>query len=850
MSAGVGPAELVDAMFGDDRWVEALRNATAAPPGGEIAGYRIARVIQRGPQGTVYEGVEPSTGRRVAIKRMTIVDADAESVARFERETVALARLEHPSIVRLLAAPSGDGSRVIVTEWVDGLPFDEWADTLWASESPVVAARAVASCVRGVAEAMAAAHAAGVMHRDLKPSNVVVTADGIPKVLDFGLAKSLDASATVARTIGYAGTPAWSAPEQVADHSGHLDARTDVHALGLLLYRGLCGRTAFDGSQPIAILFEAIRRSVPTSPRRVRGAVPRELSMVAMHAIEKDPARRYQSSDAMALDLGRFLDGDAVTAHPPSAAYHARKFLRRHLPASLTVAATLVAIGAGVTIAITARRDAADQRRRADEQQAFIGQLVAEQAEAQAVGRAGLPGDVIRRALIGLGARDLRPDEEFGLRVRYGDMLSQLGEDDDAAAEYRRALALMQEDAPAAVRAVVHRALSEACARGDDPVAAREAAEAWIAACEAGSLPPQSMAEALTALGSALARTGEFDRAIGVLDRASGLATRDGDQAVGAWVAAVRAGVLQRLGRDVEAVADAEAAVAALDGAAVAPGRESRILRTASLALRRSRAPDAWQRSVDWLGRALEAQIREVGPRHPALLPTFLLLAESQDRSGRRDLGLQTLHEAEQRVVRGLPWPDARRADLQRWIAQALFMNPDGESIIEAERRLRESIEELAALGAPPARTSIALSLVLRCLADQGGPPAAIGYATGLPVAAALPGVNVDGIDHLRAMAMDVLLRSEPPMLAPGPDVEAMLREDLERSVLRHGDGSDPALVCESALARCLAAMGGDRLSEARRLARHAADGLVARHGERRSWTLPAEALADRLATE
>lgn len=842
-------ADAVDALFADDRWVDALRSATIPPPGGEIAGYRVVRVIQRGPQGTVYEGVEPATGRRVAVKRMPAPDADADSVARFERETRALARLEHPSIVRLLAAPAEAGSRIIVTEWIDGLPFDEWADGRWERESPSAAVRSIAGCARAVAAAIAAAHAAGVMHRDIKPSNVIVTADGTPKVLDFGLSKSLDANATHARTVGYAGTPAWSAPEQVAEHSGRVDARTDVHALGLLLYRGLCGRTAFDGTQPIARLFEDIRHAVPVEPRRIRGAIPREPSLVAMHAIEKEPARRYLSADAMALDLGRFLAGEAVAVHPPSAAYHARKFVRRHWATVLVASVTLVAVGAGISTAITARREARAERRRADERQAFIGQLVSEQAESQAAGRAGLPGDVVRRALAGLGERDLGPGEERSLRTQYAELLARLGADAEAVAEYRRVLSLLPHDAPASERAQLHRALAESCARGEDAVAAREAAEAWVDSCLHASVSPSVRAEALIALASAIARGNDLEGAMGALDRAGPFAAGSDDPSVIAWLTAVRAGVLERMGRDDEAVAAAESAVASLRGVGTAPGREARILRAASLALRRSRAPDAWARSAEWLRRAFEAQVREVGPRHPALLPSYLLLAESLDRSGRREEALETLREGEQRVVRGLPWPDARRADMQRWIAQVLLTTDDDESVMEAERRLGEAVEELVALGAAPERTALPLSLLLRCLVDHRGPVAAAEYASGLPGSAVIPGTDPVGTRHLRAMALDVLMRTDPPALAPDPRTESMLREDLADSRRMHGERSDEELVCESALARCLAAMGRDRRDEARALAVRAADGLRARHGMRRTWTRPAEALAESLGT-
>lgn len=847
MSGDRDATSVVDGLFGGEGWVDALRSATAPPPGGEIAGYRIVRVIQRGAQGTVYEGLEPVTGRRVAVKRMPLAHVDADSVARFDREARALARLEHPSVVRLLAAPIDDGARIIVTEWVDGLPFDEWADACWGRSEAAEAVRSVARCAGLAADAIAAAHAAGVMHRDLKPSNVLVTADGQPKVLDFGLAKALDASGTVTRTQGFAGTPAWSAPEQVADHAARVDARTDVHALGLLLYRGLTGRPAFDGSLPIALLFEDIRRTVPREPCRVRDAVTRELSLVVMRALEKDPARRYLSADAMALDLGRFLRGDAVSVHPPSLAYHARKFVRRHWAMALVAAVALVAVGAGVATAVIARRDADAERRRSEERQAFVAQLVSEQAEAQAAGRAGLPGDIVRRALAGLGGRALGPDDERSLRVQYAEMLARLGADAEAAEQYRMAMQLLPADAPDVTRAAMQRSLAEASAEAGEPAAARADAEAWVALGERGGLPAAERAEALILLASVCARADDIECAERAIDRAGTLVAASGDSAVAAWHASVRAGVLRRSGRDAESIASAEAAVSALHGISAAPAREARILRTAALALRRSGSADAWPRSAELLRRSLEAQVRDVGPRHPALLPAYMLLAEALDRCGRRDEALEALHEGEHRVVRGLPWPDVRRAELQRWTSQLLLANADGDSTREAERRLREALEELVALAASPERAATTIALAMRCIADHLGTQAAAEFALGLPGSAGASDGTAAGRGYLRAMAIDVLLRAAPPLLPTDSRIEASLRDALEEARVTHGPDSDQALVCESSLARCLALMGAGRMPEARELAEHAAVVLRARHGERRGWIRPAESLADRL---
>jgi len=850
VNAGHGASGSVDRLFEDGDWLGALRTATTPGAGGEIAGYCIVRAVQRGVQGTVYEAVEPATGRRVAVKRIPLAHVDAQSVARFERETRALAALEHAAIVRLLAAPAEADARVIVTEWIDGLPFDQWADRCWQHGPPADAVRSIARCAAAAAEAVAAAHAAGVMHRDLKPSNVLVTADGMPKVLDFGLAKALDAGTTVTRTEGFVGTPSWCAPEQVAERGGRSDARTDVHALGLLLYRALAGRTAFDGSLPIALLFEQVRAHVPPSPARVRDGVPADLSLVAMHAIEKEPGRRYMSSDALAQDIARFLDGEPVAAHPPSVAYRARKFLGRHWAVTGTVAVSLLAVGAALATAVSGAREAAAERRSAEERQAFISRLVAEQAEAQAAGRSGLPGDVVRNAVRGLGEQGLDRRQESALRAQFAGLLVRLGEGTQAATEYRQALELLPDDASASERAELQGRLVEALALSDDAEAESVAAEEWAATCEDLALPDARRAESWAAVAEAGAKLGRLEDADVAARRAVALAEASGDAGALAWCEAVHGRVLSRMRRKDEALAAAERSLAALEGASIAPLREARVLMTAALPLRQSPASDAWARSAVLYRRAIEARGRELGPRHPALLPAYMLLAEALDRGGRPDEALAAAREAEQRIARGLAWPDARRADAERWMSQLLVARADEQSIQEAEQRTRDAVAELVALDAGPDRLSGALGLLVGIVVERSGGAAATSMAMSMP-GSIVDAAAADGDrSHLRAIAVDALLRSSPRPLEPDAAVEAALRSDLVAVRAARGAEDDRTLACESALARCLSSLGRDRLPEARELARHAAEGLRRRHGDRRTWIRPTEELARSLAAE
>jgi serine/threonine-protein kinase len=199
-------------------------------------------------------------------------------------------------------------------EWIDGVPLDRWADDTWSRLGARDATTAIVVCLEKVVSAVASAHARGIMHRDLKPSNVLILPTGEPKVLDFGLAKALTGATEVTRANGFAGTPAWAAPEQVTGDPRDIDARTDVHGLGLLLYRALAGRTAFDGTLPILPLFEAIKTATPAPPSRERKSVARELDCITLRALEKEPARRYQSAESLTRDLERVVHRAQIRA--------------------------------------------------------------------------------------------------------------------------------------------------------------------------------------------------------------------------------------------------------------------------------------------------------------------------------------------------------------------------------------------------------------------------------------------------------------------------------------------------------------------------------------------------------
>lgn len=433
---------------------------SAVPPAlGSLAGYELVRLVARGAQGTVYEAREPRTGRRVAIKQIRTDHDDPRELAQLQRETSALAGFAHPNIVTLLSAPSGDGARSLVLEWVDGKSFDAWADDQWRRLASVDAARAVVRAVESIALGIAAAHARGVAHRDLKPSNVLVTPEGVPKILDFGIALELGAT-RAGRTSTFAGTPAWAAPEQVAGPISAIDGRVDVHALGLLLAAALSGVAPFDHSLPLEKLFRAIAHEPVVAPSRLRRGVPRELDLIVAKATEKDPAARYQTASALADDLGHFLRGEPISAHPPDLGYALRKFVRRHpVATTATIGALLALVGTSVIAlraAVTERqaRDAAmasaaaadAERERVERMNDFFRALLSEVREREGAAGPASAREFLQLASDRLSAENLSAPSRVALHATLLDAYSALGEYRDAIREADAALALTAPD--------------------------------------------------------------------------------------------------------------------------------------------------------------------------------------------------------------------------------------------------------------------------------------------------------------------------------------------------------------------------------------------------------------------
>lgn len=321
-----------------------------------IGGIRVVRELGRGGFGAVFLAEEARPRRLVALKVMRPLFTPAEA-RRFEFEAESLARLDHPCIARVHSCGFADelgGSPFIVMEYVEGLRLDEHL----AGRRPALPERL--GLLIEICGAVSHAHQRGVLHRDLAPKNILVDGAGRPRILDFGLACGLEADARSLTAEGaVVGTLRYMSPEQLSGDVGAVDTRSDVYSLGVITFEALCGRHPYLADDAASV-GESIRR-LATAPaprpssldRSMRG----DLEAVVEAAIERDPARRYQSAAALADDLARVLECRPVQARPAGILRRAALFAARNRPlVAAAAAAAVVCIAAGVSLLIAQQR--------------------------------------------------------------------------------------------------------------------------------------------------------------------------------------------------------------------------------------------------------------------------------------------------------------------------------------------------------------------------------------------------------------------------------------------------------------------------------------------------------------
>lgn len=437
--------------------------AEGAPAGPQRTGkYTIVGVLGEGGMGVVYLAEQDRPRRKVALKVIRPGLLTPRMLRRFEHESQILGRLQHPGIAQIHEAGMADhGSGpqpYFAMEHVEGLPLAEYA------KAKALPTRARLGLFIKVCEAVHHAHQKGVVHRDLKPGNILVTADGQPKVLDFGVARAVDSdvqSATMQTDMGQlVGTLPYMSPEQVAGDVTELDTRSDVYTLGVILYELLSGKLphAVSGKTiPEAVRIIGLEEPVPLSVANstLRG----DLQTIVAKALEKDKLRRYQSASELAADVIRYLRDEPISARPPSSWYLFRKFAARNRALVGGVAAAFVLLALGVVGTTWQAVEATRGRKQADVQKGvamaaegrareesdtskeindfLISMLNAVNPE-EAQGHEPTVREIVDKAAAGIGDRFKdRPRVEMAVRETIGHTYSGLSRFADSQAQYK-----------------------------------------------------------------------------------------------------------------------------------------------------------------------------------------------------------------------------------------------------------------------------------------------------------------------------------------------------------------------------------------------------------------------------
>lgn len=474
------------------------RGPSAVPaekPGDRIGLYDLVEQIGEGGCGVVYLARQEQPVKRTVALKIIKLGMDTKSViARFDAERQALAMMDHPNIARVLDAGATDTGRpYFVMELVRGVKITECCDQNRLST------RERLKLFIQVCQAIQHAHQKGIIHRDIKPSNILVTMqDGVPvpKVIDFGIAKATHGRLTdqtyFTALEHFIGTPAYMSPEQAGAGSLDIDTRSDIYSLGVLLYELLTGRTPFDARAMLHAGLDEVRRTVrETEPDRpstrlstldgdALAAVARQrktdgpqlihlvrgdLDWIVMKALDKDRARRYETANGLALDIGRHLDNEPVAARAPSTLYRFQKFARRHRLAFASAVVIGLALAAGVAISFWSYVKEYEARLEADRErlQAEANEKKAQTEAAKSRAVAHFLEDMLNgvepsvamgsdttllKKILDNTARKIGPDlagqpeVEAELRYTLGEVYWEIGDLEDAEFMHRRALEL------------------------------------------------------------------------------------------------------------------------------------------------------------------------------------------------------------------------------------------------------------------------------------------------------------------------------------------------------------------------------------------------------------------------
>jgi WD40 repeat protein/tRNA A-37 threonylcarbamoyl transferase component Bud32 len=356
-SGAVDPLATRDAPSATARITNGPRLPAGSPRWPDVPGYEIVAELGQGGMGIVYKARQNNLGRLVALKMIRSGPlAGSVELARFRAEVEAVAHLQHPNIVQVYEVGEYEGRPYFAMEFVNG---QDLHDVLDAKPQPP---RQAAAFVETLARTMHVVHQHGIVHRDLKPANILLAFsrepegsaggalaagsllnEALPKITDFGLAKRLDSVDGPTLTGNIVGTPSYMSPEQAAGKSKRIGPPTDVYALGVILYEMLIGNPPFNAESAWDTIV-MVTSADPVPPRRLQPKVPVDLETICLKCLDKDPAKRYSSADALAEDLRRFLAGEPILARPIGVWGRTVKWARRRPALAALVAVSITAL--------------------------------------------------------------------------------------------------------------------------------------------------------------------------------------------------------------------------------------------------------------------------------------------------------------------------------------------------------------------------------------------------------------------------------------------------------------------------------------------------------------------------
>ena len=423
----------------------------------KIGHYRLVRVLGEGGMGTVFEAEQEQPRRRVALKVIRASWAHAQLLERFERESHALGLLHHSGIAQIYEAGSAETGAGLqpffAMELIHGQPLTEYART------HKLGIRQRLALVIQVCEAVQHAHQRGIIHRDLKPGNILVDQMGQAKILDFGLARltNSDAEATRQTDVGQIlGTLAYMSPEQILADPTVLDTRSDVYAVGVMLYELLAEKLPYTISRQVHEAMRSIQESDPAPLSSMNRLYRGDIETIVGKALEKEKDRRYASAADLAADIRRYLEDQPITARPASTAYQLRKFAKRHKALVTGIAAVFVVLVTGV-VASSWEAVRARKAERKAQQESEIAQAVNDflrrdlLAQASAYNQSKPDPDLKVRTAVDLAAQNIsgkfdhQPEVEAAIRGTIGTTYMGLGLYSQSREQLERALELNQK---------------------------------------------------------------------------------------------------------------------------------------------------------------------------------------------------------------------------------------------------------------------------------------------------------------------------------------------------------------------------------------------------------------------